>query len=194
MEELKSKIESLLFISNKPLSAINIEKFIKVDLEKIEKALDTLFHEYKNRDGGIVIAENLKQYQMVTNAINSEVVKDFTRSEVTGELTQPALETLTIVAYRGPISKPELEEIRGVNCSLIIRNLIIRGLITAEKGRVFKEKDDFGDKVLLNDEMYYNITFDFLKFLGVKSVSELPDYEKLNLDNIADIIAHKNNQ
>jgi segregation and condensation protein B len=77
------------------------------------------------------------------------------------------LETLTIIAYRGPVTRAELEQIRGVNCSIILRNLAMRGLITTAS-----------DKQTM--QVTYSITFDFLKFLGLQQQSELPDYEKLN--------------
>jgi segregation and condensation protein B len=111
------------------------------------------------------------EYQMSTAPDSSKMVKDFLKDEITGELTRPALETLTIVAYRGPISKPDLEQIRGVNCSLILRNLMIKGLVEV------KSSDKSG-------EALYNITFDFMRYLGIKKTSELPDYEKLSKNEI----------
>jgi segregation and condensation protein B len=82
-------------------------------------------------------------------------------------LSQPSLEALTIIAYRGPIAKLELERIRGVNCSLILRHLLLRGLV--------EEKLD-----KTKNENFYTVTHDFIRFLGLGSVTELPDYEKLN--------------
>jgi len=108
----------------------------------------------------------------------AHVAKDFIKSEQSGELTKPSLETLTIVAYRGPITKAELEQIRGVNCSLIIRNLLIRGLIV-------------GDEEVGNGQIYYRVTVDFLKYLGLNFAAELPDYARLhsaeNLESILNI-------
>ena len=86
-------------------------------------------------------------------------------------MTQPSLETLTIIAYRGPITKPEIEQIRGVNCSLILRNLLIRGLI--------EEKED---KQRLQNT--YTISFDFLRHLGADRVEELPQYSDLHTDEV----------
>ncbi|MBT7553409.1 SMC-Scp complex subunit ScpB, partial [bacterium] len=85
----------------------------------------------------------------------------------TGELSKPSLETLTIVAYRQPIAKEELEQIRGVNCSVILRNLLIRGLVEARESK--------GDLVPM-----YSVTIDFLRHLGIDSVEQLPDFAKLN--------------
>src|SRR3989338_3080090 len=104
---------------------------------------------------------------MVTSAENSQLVQDYIKEETTGELSRAALETLTIIAYRGPVSRAELEQIRGVNCAIILRHLLIRGLVEADQDRK-------------KMQLVYNITFDFLKFLGLNQQSDLPDYAKLN--------------
>jgi segregation and condensation protein B len=170
---LKSQIESLLFISSHPLSIKKIAEMAKRDIGEIEKILSDIMEDYKNRESGIQLVKNNSQYQMMTNGSNSSLVKDFLKDEMTGELTRPSLETLTVVAYRGPITKNELEQIRGVNCSMIIRNLMIRGLIEAKE-----------DKKSM--ATFYNITFDFMRYLGVNDISELPDYERLHSDKILD--------
>ena len=187
MNKIKSKIESLLFIASKPLSLNKIAELIKEDKDKTKKVVDELIEEYKERKGGIVVVKNLMSYQMMTSPENSQIIKDFSKSEFSGELTQPALETLTIIAYRGPITRPELEQIRGVNCGLIIKNLIIRGLIDADKGKNVKKIYEGIDKIFIDDELYYNITIDFLKYLGISAISELPDYKNLNSEEILEI-------
>jgi segregation and condensation protein B len=184
MNKIKSKIESLLFIASKPLSYGKIADLIKEDKEKTKEAVDKLIEEYKERDGGVLIVKNLMSYQMMTSPENSQIVKDFSKSEFSGELTQPALETLTIIAYRGPISRPELEQIRGVNCGLIIKNLTIRGLINADKGKNIKNIYEGNPKDFLDEELYYNITIDFLKYLGISRIEDLPDYKNLNGEEI----------
>lgn len=148
----------------------------------VKNALDELIGEGTAAGRGIQIMEVDGEYQMSTNPDTAKIVKEFLKDEITGELTRPALETLTIVAYRGPISKPDLEQIRGVNCSLILRNLMIKGLAEA------KASDKGG-------EALYNITFDFMRYLGIKKTSELPDYDKLSrseiFEKILDLSAEK---
>ena len=95
------------------------------------------------------------------------MAQTYAKEEVSGELTKPSLETLTIVAYRGPVTKAELEQIRGVNCSLILRNLLIRGLIEGSFDKV-------------KATTVYDVTHDFVRFLGLAEVEELPDYAKLH--------------
>jgi len=167
---IKSKIESLLFISAKPMSLNQIADLLKKKKEEIKKAGDELVEEYKEKGRGIQIIKNGSKYQMVSSPENSELVQEFIKDETTGELSRPSLETLTIIAYRGPVSKIDLDRIRGVNCALILKNLLLRGLI---EGKLDKHKQ----------ETYYNITLDFTRFLGVNDVSELPDFEKLNKDD-----------
>jgi segregation and condensation protein B len=164
---LVSKLESLLFVSSKPLSAKEMADLVGADLKEVEVALNELAETYKNEARGFILINNNKQYQLATNGENAELVSKFLHDETSGELSQPSLETLTIIAYRGPITKLELERIRGVNCSLIIRNLLMRGLI---EEKMDKQKND----------NFYTVTLDFLKFLGLSSITELPDYAKLH--------------
>ncbi|MDD5043569.1 MAG: SMC-Scp complex subunit ScpB [Patescibacteria group bacterium] len=166
---LKSKIESLLFISPRPLSVAKIAQLTGSDKDEVKTALSELMKEFNDRAGGIQLVKNFWDYQMTTTPNNSKLVKDFIKDEISGELTKPSLEALAIIVYRAPITKPELEQIRGVNCSLILRNLMIRGLAEQEEDKKTKL-------------IYYKPTFEFLKFLGVHEASELPNFEKLNSD------------
>jgi segregation and condensation protein B len=128
------------------------------------------------------ILHNGSEVQMSTSPDNARLVQDFLKDETTGELTKPSLETLTIIAYRGPVTKAELEQIRGVNCSLIIRNLLMRGLVEAQ-GEPYDPQTTF------------RVTMDFLRFLGVAGVEELPEYDKLrsheNVVRILEMAANK---
>ncbi len=170
---VKSIIESLLFISAKPMAVKQLSDLIGKKDKEIKQAGDELVLEYKDNKRGIQIIKNGLKYQMVSSSENTKVVQEFIKDETTGELSRPSLEALTIIAYRQPISKIDLDRIRGVNCALIIRNLLIRGLIEAK----FDKK---------KNETYYLATFDFLRFLGINDISELPDYERLHKDDTID--------
>lgn len=167
MSKLKSQIESLLFVSNQPFSVRQLVNITKADKEKVEESVKQLMEEYNSDNRGVNIQKIDDKLQMVSSGDNAKIVKDFLKQEITGELSRPALETLTIVAYRGPIAKAELEQIRGVNCSVILRNLMIRGLVESSE-----------DKNKMQTS--YNITLDFLKHLGLNEQSQLPDFERLN--------------
>ena len=170
---LKSQIESLLFISAKPMTVKQLKDLTKRKSDEIIKAGDELVKESKESKHGVQIIKNGNKYQMVSSPENAKLVQEFIKDETTGELSRPSLEALTIIAYRGPISKLDLDRIRGVNCSLIVRNLLLRGLIEATADKLKKET-------------YYTITFDFIRFLGIGNIKELPDYERLHQDDAID--------
>lgn len=166
-EQLKSQLESILLVSSKPLSYAKIVEITQAKKDEVADGLKTLSDEYESSDRGLRLLLNNNQAQLVSAPKNAKLVQGYLKDEITGELTPPSLETLTIIAYRQPVTKAELEQIRGINCSLILRNLLIRGLVEAEfnKQRAVTE---------------YNVTMDFLRFLGINTVQELPDFEKLN--------------
>lgn len=168
-EKIKSSIESLLMAVGKPLSFKEIADLLEVDTDDIKKIVEELKAEYNQPDKGIHITINNNKIQLTSNSDNTKILRDYFQDEATGELSKASLETLTIIAYRQPISKEELEQIRGVNCSIILRNLMIRGLIETKEA-----KDDLVP--------HYLVTIDFLRHLGVNSVEELPDFAKLNSD------------
>lgn len=167
---MKSQIESLLFVAIKPISLKQISELTGASVKEAEKAADELMAVYKTENRGMQIIKNENKYQLVSSPENAELVRELIKDETTGELSRPSVETLTIIAYRGPISKIDLDRIRGINCSLIVRNLLLRGLIEAKQD---KAKND----------VYYTVTFDFIKFLGINDVKDLPDYDKLHKDD-----------
>jgi len=182
MQIIKSQIESLLFISAKPMSVKELAELTKKSAKEIEEAGEALVLEYKESGRGIQIIKNGSKLQMASAPENAAVIREFIKDETSGELSRPSLEALTIIAYRGPISKMDLERIRGVNCSLIIRNLLLRGMIEAK----FDKK---------KNETYYTVTFDFIRHLGIGGINELPDYERLNKDDTIDrVIEESKNQ
>jgi segregation and condensation protein B len=133
-KNIKQQVESLLLVATKPLKVVKLKDFIpEATPEEIMAAVAELKEKYNQPDSGLNILENQGVIQLTTCPAVSATVKEFVKDETTGELTRPALETLTIIAYRQPISKSELEQIRGVNCSLILRNLLIRGLILRKR-------------------------------------------------------------
>jgi len=166
---LKSQLESLLLVTSKPLSFKKLAEVLNVKPAEVKSAIEELSQEYQANQKGFNLILNNDQAQLVSSPENADLVKQYLKEDLTGELTDPSIETLTIIAYRQPVSKAELEQIRGVNCSLILRNLLIRGLVEADYN---KERA----------ATLYSATMDFLKFLGITSVSELPDFEKLNSD------------
>jgi segregation and condensation protein B len=166
MNTLKSNLEALLFVAAKPLQVKDMASLVKAKNDQIVTCLDELLVEYEKDTRGIRLVKQGSTYQLVTAPEQADIIKEYIKDETMGELSRPSLEALTIIAYRGPISKLDLDRIRGVNCALILRNLSLHGLIEA---KFDKQKDD----------TYYSVTLDFIRFLGVSDISVLPDYEKL---------------
>jgi len=162
-----SQLESILFVASKPLTIKQISKALQKREDEVVEALETLKTKYNHEDCGIHLLSVDDTIQMATNPANSEAVDLFVKDEVAGELTKAQLETLTVVAYRGPITRPELEQIRGVNCAIILRNLMLRGLV---------EENENSEKIL----PVYSLTVEALRHLGVNSATELPDFESLH--------------
>lgn len=164
---LQQRIEAILFISTRPLSVKRLAGILESSDEEVQQALALLTAAYQERHGGVSIISHDGEVQMVTASEAAADVQKFLKDETTGELTKPSLETLTIIAYRGPITKSDLERIRGVNCSIILRNLLMRGLV---------EQQDDAKRLTTR----YSVSMDFVKFLGLTSIQELPDYIKLH--------------
>ena len=175
---IKNKIESILFISNKPLTIKQLADLCDTRKPEVETALEALKAEYNKDEKGIKIVDHDGKIQMTTDSESSDVVEKFLKEELTGEMTRPQLEALTIIAYRGPITKMELEQIRGVNCSLILRNLLMRGLVESHL-----------DKKI--STTVYSVTVDFIKFLGLTDIKDLPNYEKLSHHETLDELLNK---
>lgn len=177
---LKSKIESLLFISNYPLTIKRLAEFTEEKIDAVQSSVDELVKDYEARnDAGIILARIGDKVQLATSPNSAKAVKQFIKDETTGELTRASLETLTIIAYRGPVTRAEAEQIRGVNCAIILRNLLMRGLV-----------EERVDKVKM--ETRYIVSFDFLKFLGISNTNQLPGYKELNSsDRLQKILEEK---
>lgn len=164
---IESIIESLLFISGEPMSFKRLVKITSFKEKDIKLSADKLAERYSDQGNGLRILVKDEKVQMVTAAENSEFVEKFLKADIEGELSRAALEVLSVVAYRGPIARSEIEEIRGVNCSFTLRHLMIRGLVE----RINNPKDARA--------YLYKISFDFLKKLGVEKVEDLPKFKEL---------------
>lgn len=167
MKNVSGGLESLLLVGGKPLAFGVLQKLLDCSREELTTAIAQLEKHYNLSERGIHVMVNDGKVQLTTNPAHRPLIAEFIKDETTGELTKPSLETLTIIAYRQPVTKEELEQIRGVNCSLILRNLLIRGLIEPHEER--------GGLATT-----YSVTMDFLRFLGINRVEELPDFEKLH--------------
>jgi len=172
MQENKKNIEALLFATGEPLEFKKIAKLIGIDKNEVKKIIEELKNDYNAEEKGIKILIGPTSVEMVASPKNPEIIEHFFKNERQENLTDAASETLAIIAYRGPLTKAEIEDIRGVNCSFILRNLLIRGLIERE----INSKN--------NMSFIYKISLDFLKYLGLEKIEDLPDFEKFKNINL----------
>lgn len=167
-KNLLAKIEAFLFIYGEPIEAKKLAKVFGVKEEEIEADLTQFSEALKNEDRGLTLVWDKGRVQLVTKPEFSKLLEDITKEEFTEDLTPAALETLSIAAYAGPINRADLEYIRGVNSSFILRALLMRGLVEREPDP--KRPNAF----------VYTTSFELLKKLGLAKNNELPDYQKYN--------------
>lgn len=167
MNELAAKLEALLFVATKPMTTKQLAAVLSVQILEVDAALAELGSARNIDTSGIHLVVGDEGAMLASNPEFAGVVAHLAKEDIEPELTRPSLETLTIIAYRGPMTKPEIEAIRGVNCTLILRNLLMRGLITEEE-----------DAIKL--QPVYAMSNDALRVLGLHSVKELPEYDSLH--------------
>ncbi|MBU3925281.1 SMC-Scp complex subunit ScpB [Patescibacteria group bacterium] len=165
--KLKSIIESILFVSGEPIKVKKIATIAKLSGGEIKRGIEILKQDFVSANRGIRIIEKDNEIQLATNSENAEYINDFLKNEMEQGLTRSSLETLAIVAYRGPLTRIEVEQVRGVNCTFTLRYLLLRGLID----RIENPND--------SRSWHYKISFDFLKKLNFARIEDLPRYEEL---------------
>lgn len=161
---LKSQIESILLASEKPVKIKELATVLDLDILDLEKELESLTKDYKER--GIRIIRKEDEVHFATAGENAEIVGKFLNEEIRGDLTRPALEVLAIVTYKQPITRIEIEEMRGVSSDYLLKTLLLRGLIK-EMGR----KEAIGKPIL------YGTTIEFLNHFGFESEDDIPEFE-----------------
>ena len=164
--ERAAVIEALIFVSDEPLTAKSIADVLKEDKEVINEALAALAQEFNGRNGGLQLREVAGGWQFATKPEYHEHVRAFLKTRPSAKLTIASLETLAVIAYRQPVTVPEILEIRGVQSPSAIKTLLDKKLIVA-KGR----KDTIGRP------MMYGTSKEFLLQFGLKDLSELPSVE-----------------
>lgn len=167
--ELKSIIEALMFIWGDPLSLDDFSEILQLDKKSIRNILHEMIDEFDYNRRGIRIIQFGDNYQMATRTEHYEWIKKLYEPKPKKSLSNAALETLSIIAYKQPITKSQIEAIRGVRCDKVIESLIERGIIE-EKGKL----DRTGRPII------YGTTDEFLRYFGLKKVEELPNFKELN--------------
>ena len=161
--EAKSIIEALLFISADPLTSDTLTKILELDKKEIERLMGELINEYQLKNAGIFIAEIAGGVQMVTNPVCAPWIKKLLTADISTRITQQSLETLAIISYKQPITKAEIEAIRGVNSDGVVKTLLERRLV-----KILGRKEAPGRPLM------YGTTKEFLQQFGLRDLSELP--------------------
>src|SRR5438552_5855554 len=164
--ELKSIAEALIFVADEPLSAKTIADVLKVDLSAVEKAISELAAECDARNGGLQLREIAGGWQIATLPQHHEQVRAYLKSKPSAKLSLASLETLAVIAYKQPVTVPEILEIRGVQSPSAIKTLLDKRLIVAR-----------GRKETVGRPMMYGTSKEFLIQFGLKDLSELPSIE-----------------
>jgi segregation and condensation protein B len=166
MAEMIAIIEALIFVSEEPLSVKALAEVLKEDRGWIEVAVEELAQEFNARNGGLHLREVAGGWQFATRPEHHEHVRAYLKSRPSAKLSLAALETLAVIAYKQPITVPEILEIRGVQSSSAIKTLLDKRLIVA-KGR----------KETVGRPMLYGTSKEFLLQFGLKDLSDLPNVE-----------------
>lgn len=175
--KLKGIIEGLLFASgDEGLTITQLSNIIEVDKTTIMLIIEELIFDYEHEQRGMMILKSNEVYHLTTKPEHNEYYKRYIQNPRSSRMTQASLETLAIIAYQQPITKTEIEEIRGVNSDYAVQTLIARSLVE-NVGR----KDTVGRPIL------YATTKEFLTYFGLTSLEELPPLpQDINQENVVE--------
>ncbi len=175
---LTGKIEAVLFWKAEPVTVDFLAKSLSATKDEIENGLKELEAALINR--GLCLVRKDAEVTLGTAPVLANIFESLTKEELSSELSKASLETLTIVLYRAPVGRAEIDYIRGVNSSFTLRHLQIRGLVE----RITNPND--------SRSFLYQPTFELLSHLGIKQISELPEFDTLQ-GKLEDFLAKKEN-
>jgi segregation and condensation protein B len=162
----RAALEALLFIHGEALPKKKIMSVLGIKAEELDAALAELKNDLARPERGLTLVENGTDIQLATKAEFGSIMAEFVKDELQEDLTPAALEALSLILYLGPIHRSQIDYLRGVNSSFIVRNLMLRGLVE-------RYPDPAKPSVFL-----YRATMDALRHLGIARPEELPEYAK----------------
>ncbi len=168
--EIIAQLEAVLFASGAPQHIDRIAKTLRIPKDEAFSAIDALEVRYRASESGLTLMRLGDAVQIATKGKYASVIERLRTGEIEENLSRASLETLAVIAYRAPVTRADIDAIRGVNSSFTLRHLLIRGLIEREGN----PHDSRG--------YIYRPTFDFLKVLGIERVTDLPEYDALSSD------------
>jgi segregation and condensation protein B len=167
VDELKPIIEALIYVSEEPITLKQLAAILEGEsADDIQAAVEQLSAEFNSRGGGLEVRQLAGGYRITTRPEFSEYVRRYLKSQPSARLSLAALETLAVIAYKQPITIPEILEIRGVTSTSAIKTLLDRRLIVAR-----------GHKPVVGRPMLYGTSKEFLIHFGLNDLSELPNLE-----------------
>jgi segregation and condensation protein B len=168
LQQAKVIVESVLFVADEPITIAQLAEILQSKRSFVKKAVRLLADEYRER--GLRIQYEGERVQMVTAPGTAPYVERLLGLQLSGKLSVASLETLAIIAYQQPITRPQIESVRGVNCQGVLKNLLARGLV---------EETDRLDTV--GRPIVYGTTFEFLQYFGLENLAQLPELEESEL-------------
>ena len=166
---MKSVLEGLLFIvGNEGLSLKEIEDILEIDINDAYSLIHDLEEDYQSDDRGIELKKLGEKYKLTTKEKNKKYYEKLAEVADVRKLSQSALETLAIIAYNEPITRLEVDSLRGVNSSQMIRTLVVKDFVK-----------ELGKKDVAGKPILYGITKEFLDYFGLSSKDELPKFEEV---------------
>ena len=166
LAELMAIVETLIFVADEPVTVKTLADVLNEDKDWISTALESLSDEFNARNGGLQVREVAGGWQICTRPEHHEHIRAFLKSRPSAKLSLAALETLAVIAYKQPVTIPEIMDARGVQSSSAIKTLLDKKLITAK-----------GHKETVGRPMMYGTSKDFLLQFGLKDLTELPSME-----------------
>ncbi len=164
--ELVAVVEALIFVSDEPITVRTLAEVLDEDRESVEAAVEALKEEYEARESGLQIREIAGGWQLSTKTELHEHIRQFLKTRPSAKLSLASLETLAVIAYKQPVTVPEILEIRGVQSASAIKTLLEKRLIVTK-----------GHKETVGRPMQYGTSKDFLIQFGLRDLSELPSIE-----------------
>jgi segregation and condensation protein B len=159
-------VEALIFVADEPLTVKVLAEVLEEDRESVDAAVEALRNEYETRESGLQIREIAGGWQIATRTEYHEEVRKFLKTRPSAKLSLASLETLAVIAYKQPVTVPEILEIRGVHSASAIKTLLEKRLIVTK-----------GHKETVGRPMQYGTSKDFLIQFGLKDLTELPSIE-----------------
>lgn len=168
---IRSTIETLLFVSGEPVAVFELAQLLQITEIELNAELLSMREEYESQQRGILLQFINDKVQLCSNKLYAEYVKRMLQPEKTRTFSQSVIETLAIIAYKQPVTRADIEAIRGVRCEYSVSQLLSSGFI-----------EEIGRKNAIGRPALFGTTDKFLQHFGISSVSELPDRKEFMRD------------